>query len=167
MLRPRQLDDAALRAWGATRERRAEHPLGQQLEQASVDVAGGEPITADRVVDPPLGGDGEQPIELPADVQVEVGDPRPLVAQRASQLGRAYGQVLTDSTLMRSEGVTLFAQQAMREAIVLAYNDAFLLISLISGFALIGLRLHLAFLQLKAGLAAPASLAILPLKPQP
>lgn len=91
----------------------------------------------------------------------------PLVAQRASQLGRAYGQVLTDSTLMRSEGVTLFAQQAMREAIVLAYNDAFLLISLISGFALIGLLLHLAFLQLKARLAAPAPLAILPLKPQP
>ncbi|MGF7052056.1 MFS family permease [Bosea sp. OAE752] len=83
----------------------------------------------------------------------------PLVAQRVSQLGGAYGHVLTDPTLTRAEGVSLLAQQATREATVLAYNDAFLLISLIAGLALAGLLTHLAFLQWKARSAAPAASA--------
>lgn len=91
----------------------------------------------------------------------------PLVAQRVSQLGGSYGHVLTDQTLTRAEGVSLLAQQATREATVLAYNDAFLLIALIAGLAFVGLLLHLAYLQLKAQLAAPgAPMAILTLKPR-
>lgn len=84
----------------------------------------------------------------------------PLVAQRISQLGGSYGHVLTDTTLTRAEGVTLLAQQATREATVLAYNDAFLLISLIAGLALAGLLLHLAILRFRARFStAPAPAA--------
>lgn len=81
----------------------------------------------------------------------------PLVTQRISQLGSAYGHTLTDSALTRAEGVTLLAQQATREATVLAYNDAFLLIATIAGLALIGLISHLALLQLRKRAALPAA----------
>ncbi|MGO4404168.1 MFS transporter [Bosea sp. RAF48] len=84
----------------------------------------------------------------------------PLVAQRIGQLGGSYGHVLTDTALTRAEGVALLAQQATREATVLAYNDAFLLISLLAGLALAGLFLHLAVLRLKAlSATAPAPAA--------
>lgn len=83
----------------------------------------------------------------------------PLVTARVGQLGGAYGHVLTDATLTRAEGVTLLAQQAAREATVLAYNDAFLLISLIAGLALAGLLAHLAILNLKSRATAPAPAA--------
>lgn len=79
----------------------------------------------------------------------------PIVAQRIGQFGGAYRQVLTDPALTRAEGVSLLAQRAAREATVLAYNDAFLLISLIAGIALAGLLLHLAVRRLQARLAAP------------
>ena len=79
----------------------------------------------------------------------------PIVAQRIGQFGGAYGQVLTDPALTRAEGVSLLAQRAAREATVLAYNDAFLLISLIAGIALAGLLLHLAVRRLQTRLAAP------------
>ena len=82
----------------------------------------------------------------------------PLVAERVQQLGGAYGHVLTDLGLTRAEGVTLLAQQATREATVLAYNDAFLLIAMIAGSALIGLLTHLAVLRLRERFAAPAAL---------
>ncbi|HEV2509434.1 MFS transporter [Bosea sp. (in: a-proteobacteria)] len=80
----------------------------------------------------------------------------PLVAERIQQLGGAYGHILTDLGLTRAEGITLLAQQAVREATVLAYNDAFLLIALIAGSALIGLLTHLVVLRLRERLAAPA-----------
>ncbi|CAM5222603.1 MFS transporter [Bosea thiooxidans] len=84
----------------------------------------------------------------------------PLVAQRISELGGSYGHVLTDLALTRAEGVTLLAQQAVREAGVLAYNDAFMLIALIAALALAGLLLHLAVLRLRARSAtAPAPAA--------
>ncbi|MBZ6076048.1 MFS transporter [Microvirga puerhi] len=67
----------------------------------------------------------------------------PLVAQRTTQLGGVYARVLTDPALRNAEGVALLAQQATREANVLAYNDAFLLISALSAFALIALLLHM------------------------
>ncbi|MGN6095692.1 MAG: MFS transporter [Bosea sp. (in: a-proteobacteria)] len=79
----------------------------------------------------------------------------PIVAQRIGQFGGAYGQVLTDPALTRAEGVSLLAQRAAREATVLAYNDAFLLISLIASIAFTGLLLHLAVRRLQARLAAP------------
>ncbi len=81
----------------------------------------------------------------------------PLVAQRISQLGGSYGHVLTDTTLTRAEGVFLLAQQATREATVLAYNDAFLLISLIAGLALAGLLIQITFIRSKARFATRAA----------
>ena len=41
---------------------------------------------------------------------------------------------------------------------MLAYNDAFLLIAMIAGSALIGLLTHLAVLRLRERFAAPAAL---------
>lgn len=73
----------------------------------------------------------------------------PFVAQRVTQLGGAYGKVLTDATLTRAEGVTLLARQATREATVLAYNDAFLLISAIAGLALAGVLIHVLVMRLR------------------
>lgn len=83
----------------------------------------------------------------------------PLVAQRVAQLGGAYGRVLTDATLTRAEGVALLAQQATREATVLAYNDAFLLISAIAGLALAGVLVHVLALRLRTPRSEPKALA--------
>ena len=84
----------------------------------------------------------------------------PLVAQRIGQLGGSYGHVLTDTALTRAEGVSLLAQQATREATVLAYNDAFLLISLLAGLTLTVLVLHHTVQRLRARSAtAPAPAA--------
>jgi hypothetical protein len=80
----------------------------------------------------------------------------PPLTQRLNQLGAAYSHVLSDATLMRAEGVTLLAQRATQEAIVLAYNDAFMLISAIASLALLGLLSHLTYLQLRKRAAAPA-----------
>lgn len=83
----------------------------------------------------------------------------PFFAQRVNQFGGIYSHVLTDPTLLRAEGVTLLTQRASQEAIVLAYNDAFMLISTIAALALAGLLAHLAYLQLRkpaASVAQPA-----------
>ncbi len=82
----------------------------------------------------------------------------PLVAQRVGQLGSSYVHTLSDAALGRAESVSLLAQQALREATVLAYNDAFLLISLVAGLAFASLIARRAFLRLKAR-PAPPSLA--------
>jgi MFS family permease len=68
----------------------------------------------------------------------------PLVAQRIAQLAGAYGRVITDRSLLNAEGVALLGQQVTREATVLAYNDAFLLIALCAAGALAAMILHLA-----------------------
>ncbi len=81
----------------------------------------------------------------------------PFFAQRVNQFGGVYSHVLTDPTLLRAEGVTLLTQRASQEAIVLAYNDAFMLISAIASLALIGLLSHLAYLQLRKRAAPPAA----------
>lgn len=60
----------------------------------------------------------------------------PIVADRVRQLAGLYGRVLTDSRLLNAEGLALLSQQATREANVLAYNDAFLMLALIALFAL-------------------------------
>lgn len=61
----------------------------------------------------------------------------PLVAQRLQQLSGAYGRVLNDSSLRSAEGGAQLSAQATREAYVLAYNDAFLLIAAIATLVLI------------------------------
>jgi hypothetical protein len=66
----------------------------------------------------------------------------PVVAERVHQLSAAYGRVLTDGQLLNAEGLALLAQQATREANVLAYNDAFLLIAALATAALAFILLH-------------------------
>jgi MFS family permease len=66
----------------------------------------------------------------------------PVVAQRVSQLANAYGRVITDKTLLNAEGLALLSQQATKEAYVLAYNDAFLVIACLSALGLAALIIH-------------------------
>lgn len=66
----------------------------------------------------------------------------PLVVQRVGQLTAGYSRSITDGTLLNAEGIALLSQQTTREANILAYNDAFLLIAGISLFALIILLMH-------------------------
>lgn len=60
----------------------------------------------------------------------------PLVAQRISQLASSTSKVLTDSTYVQAEGAALLAQQAVKEATVLSYNDLFLLVAALAATAL-------------------------------
>lgn len=73
----------------------------------------------------------------------------PAVAQRVAQLSAGYQKTITDPTLLNAEGLALLSQQVSREAYVLAYNDAFLLIGIITSLSLAALLLHLAWNQLK------------------
>ena len=68
----------------------------------------------------------------------------PIVAQRVSQFSGAYGRVLTDKTVLDAQGLALLGQQATKEANVLAYNDAFLVIAMLALFALAALTVHVA-----------------------
>jgi MFS family permease len=56
----------------------------------------------------------------------------PLVAARVQSGGAAYGSTLMDPTLRSAEGVAVLGAAATREANILAYNDVFLLISLVA-----------------------------------
>ena len=69
----------------------------------------------------------------------------PAVAQRVSQLSGAYSHVITDPALLKAKGLSLLGQQVSREAYVLAYNDTFLLIAVVSALALAFLLIHLAW----------------------
>ncbi|WP_139832304.1 MFS transporter [Mesorhizobium australicum] len=69
----------------------------------------------------------------------------PIVAQRVAQLSGAYARSLTDKALLNQEGIALLGQQATREANVLAYNDAFLLIAALAALAFVCLLIHIAF----------------------
>lgn len=84
----------------------------------------------------------------------------PNVAQRVSQLSFAYGRVITDKSLLSAEGLSLLGQQITREANILAYNDAFLVVSIASATGLVLLLGHLAWARLtphKAGVPAAAA----------
>ena len=67
----------------------------------------------------------------------------PLIADRVRLLGGVYGKVLMDTQLLGAEGLALLAQQATLEANILAYNDAFRVIAVLSGLALAALLIHL------------------------
>jgi len=69
----------------------------------------------------------------------------PYVAQRVSQLSASYGKVITDKSLLNAEGLQLLGQQVTREANILAYNDAFLVISVACAISLVLLLGHLAW----------------------
>ncbi|WP_233222257.1 MFS transporter [Allosphingosinicella deserti] len=63
----------------------------------------------------------------------------PQVATRLQQLGGAYGKIVTDPSLRQAQGAGLLAQQVTREANILAFNDVFLLIAMLSALAFLWL----------------------------
>lgn len=67
----------------------------------------------------------------------------PQVAARVASGGAAYGRVLGDPVLRSAEGAALLAQTATREANVLAYNDVFLLVSLIASGTFVWAAIHI------------------------
>ena len=67
----------------------------------------------------------------------------PLVAQRVQQNASAYGRVLTDPALRQAEGAAILAQQASREANIMAYNDVFLLIAAIAVGTIVWASFHI------------------------
>jgi MFS family permease len=66
----------------------------------------------------------------------------PQVALRVRQLSGAYGKVVTDQVLLQKRGIELLTQQVTREANIMAFNDVFLLIAVLSAvaFAYLGSR---------------------------
>lgn len=84
--------------------------------------------------------------------QVRLTDP--VVVQRLHDIAAAHQGTLIDSRLLNAESYALLAKAATLEANVLAYNDAFLLISAIAATALAALLLHIAWGKLRAGPAA-------------
>jgi MFS family permease len=81
----------------------------------------------------------------------------PMVAQRVSQLGGVHRNVLGDATLRDAEGLVLLGQQATREATVLAYNDMFLVIAVLSSAALAALLVHITIDAIRAPRVAVAT----------
>ncbi len=61
----------------------------------------------------------------------------PQVALRLQQLGGAYGRVLIDPVLRQAQGVQLLSQQVAREANIMAFNDVFRLIAILSAIAFV------------------------------
>ncbi|MDK1376359.1 MFS transporter, partial [Sinorhizobium sp. 6-70] len=74
----------------------------------------------------------------------------PLVAQRLAQLSGAYAKAIGDKALLNGEGVALLGQTVIREANILAYNDAFLLTAILALCALAVLIIHIGFQWLTA-----------------
>ncbi len=67
----------------------------------------------------------------------------PIAAARISGSGNALHGVIGDPVLRSAEGAALLAQQVSREANILAYNDVFLLLGVLSCLALLwGLAIH-------------------------
>ena len=83
----------------------------------------------------------------------------PYVAQRVSQLSASYGKVITDKSLLNAEGLQLLGQQVTREANILAYNDAFLVISVACAISLVLLLGHLAWRRFVPHTAAAPAVA--------
>ncbi|MGI6851138.1 MFS transporter [Mesorhizobium sp. 1B3] len=81
----------------------------------------------------------------------------PLVVQRIGQLSGAYSGTLTDKALLRAEGLAILGKRATQEATILAYNDAFLLVAVLSFLALVALLLHMAAMWYFRTPAEPAS----------
>ncbi|WP_338662832.1 MFS transporter [Pararoseomonas sp. SCSIO 73927] len=81
----------------------------------------------------------------------------PLVVQRIQAYGASYARVLNDPALRSAEGSALLGGVATREAYVLAYNDLFLVVAVVSALCLLGLLLHQLIIRLgRGGAQAPA-----------
>ena len=63
----------------------------------------------------------------------------PQVVLRMQQLSGAYARTTADPVLRQVQGAGLLAQQVTREANILAFNDMFLLIAVLSGLAFVWL----------------------------
>lgn len=81
----------------------------------------------------------------------------PIVAQRIQQYGASYARVLGDPALRGAEGSALLGQVATREAYVLAYNDLFLVVAIVSALCLLGLVIHQLIARLGAARRAQAA----------
>jgi hypothetical protein len=80
----------------------------------------------------------------------------PQVATRIRQLAGTYAHTLTDAALRGAEGAALLAQQATREAYVLAYADLFRLIAVIA----LATFAWFAFVEIRERLVRPPQPAI-------
>ncbi|KAB0267132.1 MFS transporter [Microvirga brassicacearum] len=78
----------------------------------------------------------------------------PIVAKQIGQLAGVFARVHTDLAMHNAEGIALLGQQATREAYVLAYNDAFLLIAVLSAFALAALVIHVSVVAIGRRMSA-------------
>ena len=78
-----------------------------------------------------------------ADIAANMIAADPQIVQRVQQNAGAYGRVLVDPALRQAEGAAILAQQASREANILAYNDVFLLIAAIAAGTIIWASVHI------------------------
>ncbi|WP_434064215.1 MFS transporter [Pararhizobium gei] len=83
----------------------------------------------------------------------------PAVAARVSQLSSVYGKVVTDLSLLKAEGLVLLGQQITREANILAYNDAFLAVSMTAFAGLLLLLGHLVLQKFVFRQATPVAVS--------
>ncbi|MCS0616595.1 MFS transporter [Massilia kyonggiensis] len=84
----------------------------------------------------------------------------PLVAARIQQYGAAYARQLADPSARTRQGISVLTQTAAREANILAYNDVFLLISIIATLLaawIFGRSLWLKYVSPPPPAPAPAS----------
>jgi MFS family permease len=82
----------------------------------------------------------------------------PLVATRIQQYGAAYARQLADPSARTRQGISVLTQTAAREANILAYNDVFLVISIIATLLaawIFGRALWLKYVAPPAPAAAP------------
>jgi len=89
----------------------------------------------------------------------------PVVAARIQQGGAAYARLLADPSARTRQGISVLTQTAAREANILAYNDVFLLISILA--TLLALWIFGRSLWLKYVAPPPAPPAPVPAPPDP
>ena len=74
---------------------------------------------------------------------IQLSDPQ--VAQRLAQLGGAYASNIDDSAARATQGLTLLSQQVTQQSYVMAYNDLFHTVALVSTlgfFVFAGVKTH-------------------------
>ena len=89
----------------------------------------------------------------------------PVVAARIQQGGAAYARLLADPSARTRQGISVLTQTAAREANILAYNDVFLLISILA--TLLALWIFGRSLWLKYVAPPPVPPAPVPAPPGP
>jgi hypothetical protein len=89
----------------------------------------------------------------------------PVVAARIQQGGAAYARLLADPSARTRQGISVLTQTAAREANILAYNDVFLLISILA--TLLAAWIFGRSLWLKYVAPPPAPPAPVPAPPDP